>query len=171
MADTEQLINEARQRGREYLPIYRGCAPATFCAIADTLEMPVTAAMFKMMTGLSSVSGGCGGICGAAAAIGLRFGKSRNTFEDTSNLPAEGSLSSQIIQTVKQVRDRFTETYGGFLCSEIQTTLFGRAYDGTIPDELEAFRQEDVYGTCPFVTANAAGWTVKAILDAEASSG
>ncbi|MHA2300758.1 MAG: hypothetical protein ACXACD_07370 [Candidatus Thorarchaeota archaeon] len=50
MADTKQLINEARQRGREYLPIYRGCAPATFCAVADTLQMPVSAAMFKMMS-------------------------------------------------------------------------------------------------------------------------
>lgn len=69
-----------------------------------------------------------------------------------------------------QVRDRFTDTYGGFLCSEIQTTLFGRAYDGTISEALEAFREEDVYGTCPFVTENAAGWTVEAILEAETSS-
>ena len=71
---------------------------------------------------------------------------------------------------MKQVRDRFTETYGGFICSEIQKTLLGRAYDGIIPEELKAFRQEDVYETCPFVTENAAGWTVEAILEAEKTS-
>jgi hypothetical protein len=70
---------------------------------------------------------------------------------------------------MKQVRDRFTETYGGFLCAEIQTALFGQAFDPTIPEENEAFGREDVYGTCPYVTENAAGWTVEAILEAEAS--
>jgi hypothetical protein len=58
MTGNKQLIEEARQRGREYLPIYRGCAPATFCAVADTLQMPVSPEMFKIMSGLSSVSGG-----------------------------------------------------------------------------------------------------------------
>jgi hypothetical protein len=132
--------------------------------------MPVSLEMFKMLSGLSSVSGGCGGICGAAAAIGLRFGQSRTTFEDPSNSPTEGSLSSQIIQTMKRVRDQFTETYGGFLCAEIQIALFGQAFDPTISEEYEAFGREDVYGTCPNVTENAAGWTVEAILEAEATS-
>jgi hypothetical protein len=170
LSNKEEIIEEARQRGREYLPIYRGCAPATFCAVVDTLQMPVSPEMFKMMSGLSSVSGGCGGICGAAASIGLRFGQSRNIFEDPSNRPAEGSLSSQIIQTMKRVRDRFTETYGGFLCAEIQTALFGQAFNPTIPEEYEVFGREDVYGTCPSVTANAAGWVVETILEAEATS-
>ena len=170
MPNNVDLINEARQRGREYLPIYRGCAPATFCAVADTLQMPVSAEMFKMMSGLSSVSGGCGGICGAAAAIGLHFGIDRECFDDRSNPPSHASLSPLIIDTIKHVRNRFIETYGGFLCGDIQTRLFGQAFDPTIPEEYEAFGREDVYGTCPDVTENAAGWTVEAILAAEASS-
>jgi len=71
---------------------------------------------------------------------------------------------------MKQVRDRFVETYGGFLCAEIQTALFGQAFNPTIPEEYEAFGREDVYGTCPYVTENATGWTVEAILEAEATS-
>jgi hypothetical protein len=130
--------------------------------------MPVSKEMSKMMMGLSSVTGGCGGICGAAAAIGLRFGSDREGFQG-SNPSSKASLTPQIIQAVKQVRDHFASTYGGFLCREIQTRLFGRTFDATIPEDMVAFGREDV-SQCSNVTANAAGWAVEAILSVEASS-
>jgi hypothetical protein len=94
----------------------------------------------------------------------------RESFHTASDPSTLTSLSPQIIQIIKRVRDRFAETYGGHLCAQIQTTLFGRAFDATFSEELEARRKEDIEGSCPGVTENAAGWTVEAILEAEAAS-
>ena len=130
--------------------------------------MPVSNEMFRMTAGLSSVTGGCGGICGSAAAVGLRFGSDRESFQG-SNPPTKASLTPQILQAVKQVRDRFAETYGGYLCRDIQARLFGRTFDATNPEDMAAFRRLDGSSVCRHVTANAAGWAVEAILAAEAS--
>jgi C_GCAxxG_C_C family probable redox protein len=163
MPVNKQLIEEARQRGRDYLVMYHGCAQATLLAVTDTLQMPVSDEVFKVMIGLSSPSGGCGGICGAIAAIGLRFGRSRDDYR-------ENPETVLLRQTVKRVRDQFVTKYGGYLCCDIQTHLFGRSYDALDPVEREAFMQRQLYDVCPQVTEDAAGWTVEAILEAEASS-
>ena len=162
-SESNRLIERARQRGREYLSIYHGCAQTTLLAVADTLHMPVSDDVFKVMIGLSSPSGGCGGICGAIAAIGLRFGRSRDDYRKTPE-------TTLLRQTVKCVRDQFVTKYGGYLCCDIQTSLFGRSYDALDPVEREAFMQRKPYDVCPQVTEDAAGWTVEAILKAEASS-
>lgn len=74
---------------------------------------------------------------------------------------------------MKRVRDQFVTEYGGYLCCDIQTKLFGRSYNTLDPVELEAFMQPTLRAReeCPQVTENAAGWTVEAILETEAASG
>ena len=162
MQNTQQLIKEARKRGHEYLGIYHGCAQTTLLAVTDTLQMPVSDEVFKVMIGLSSLSGGCGGICGAIAAIGLRFARSREDYRENPD-------TTLLRQTVKRVRDQFISKYGGYLCCDIQTTLFGRSYNTLDPEEREAFLQRQPYDVCPQVTEDAAGWTVEAIMEAELS--
>ena len=75
-------------------------------------------------------------------------------------------------QAVKRVRDQFVAEYGGSLCCDIQDKLFGRSYDSLDPVQLEAMMQNKLRGleVCRQVTENAAGWTVEAILETEASS-
>lgn len=117
------------------------------------------------MVGLSGRTGGCGGLCGATAAIGLYYGINR---EDFTNDPESRRLvTSKINDTMKVVRDKMTEKYGGYLCHDIQRTLFGSSYDFIIPEEMKAFSEEPVYEECPKVTEDASGWTVEAILNME----
>ena len=164
MSEMSELIEKARRLGSEYLPVYRDCAPTTLLAVADTLNMKVSDDLFKAMVGLSGPSGGCGGICGATAAIGLRYGEGREDFVKDSE--TRGRVHGKILKAVKLVRDRFVEKYGGYLCYDVQKKLFGRPFDFTIPEEREAFRNEQTE-KCRQVTENAAGWTVKAILETE----
>ncbi len=164
MSEKNELIEKARQLGFEYLPIYRECAPTTLIAVADTLNMKVSDNLFKAMVGLSGPSGGCGGICGATAAIGLRYGVDREDFVKDPDM--RGRVSEKILQAVKVVRDRFVETYGGYLCYDVQKKLFGRHFDFTVPEDIEAFI-EGPTEKCRKVTENAAGWTVEAILESE----
>jgi hypothetical protein len=164
MSEKSELIEKARQLGSEYLPVYRDCAPTTLLAVADTLNMMVSDDLFKAMVGLSGPSGGCGGICGATVAIGLRYGVNKEDF--VSDPEMRGRVLKKIRQAVKVVRDRFVVTYGGYLCYDVQKKLFGRPFDVTIPEELEAFI-EGPTEKCRQVTENAAGWTVEAILETE----
>ncbi len=75
----------------------------------------------------------------------------------------------QFRQVVKQVRDQFDKEYGGYLCSDIQTRLFGRSFDTFDPGDMEAFMQANAFEVCPELAENAAGWAVEAILGAEAA--
>ena len=165
MSEKDRLIEKARKLGREYMSVYSGCAQTTLLAVADTLNMEVSEDLFKAMIGLSSLSGGCGGICGATAAISLRYGVPREDFERDSEM--SGLVYTPILNKVKIVRNKMSEKYGGFLCCDIQRKLFGRSYDLTVPEEREAFRKEPVSEKCPQVTEDAAGWTVEVILNME----
>lgn len=164
MSEKGKLVEKARKLGREYLYKYRECGPTTLLAVADTLNMRVCDDLFKAMIGLSGQSGGCGGICGATAAIGLKFGLDRKEY-------LKNPGASKIERIVRKVRDKFVEEYGGYLCHDVHRKLYGRTFDALIPEDLEAYieamRKNPPEKTCLGVTENAAGWTVETILDME----
>ena len=159
--ETGRLIKRARKLGCEYLDTYKGCAQTTLLAVADALGMDVDDELFKAILGFSGETGGCGGICGATAAIGLRYGLKKEDFERNP-----GSRF-KIYDVVKKVKDRFDEAYGSYLCKDIQMKLFGRTFESTNPEDQKAFEELDLFKDCSKVTENAAGWTVEAILEAD----
>lgn len=169
MSEKKELVEKARRLGREYLRKYGGCAPATLMAVADTLDLRVGDELFKAMTGFSSFAAVCGNVCGGIAAMGLRYGVG---LEDFVKNPERGSLAFAKLMTVaKALREKFAQEYGGYLCNEVQTKLFGKCVMPTSPEELEAFSQMDpeklhvFYEKCGSVTENTAGWTVATILE------
>jgi len=169
MSEKKELVEKARRLGREYILKYRGCAPGTLMAVADTLNLKVGDELFKAMMGFSSFAGVCGNVCGGIAAMGLRYGVGP---EDFVKNPEIGSLSfAKLMTAAKVLREKFVEEYGGYLCDEVQTKLFGKCVMPTSPEELEAFSKMDpeklkaFYEKCGSVTENAAGWTVATILE------
>lgn len=160
--DRAELIQEARTRGGDYLRKYIGCSQATLLAVSDTLGMEVTDEMFNAVAPLSSFTGGCGGMCGAAVAFGVRFGKGKEKYLKSRGL-------GNLIPLLLGIQDRFEEKYSGYLCRDIQNTLYDRSFDFRVPGDREAFNviEEEVYDKCSGVTADAAGWVVEAILDRE----
>jgi len=171
ISKANRLIARARQLGRESMGKY-ACAEGTLLSVAETLNMPVSDDVFKATTGLSSMSGGCGALCGGIAALGLRFGRTRGEYGN-SGITQIGEWYRILRQAVKRLRDRFVAEYGGYLCCDIQDRLFGRSYDSLDPLAMEAFMKTQLRGleVCRRVTENAAGWTVEAILETEAPSG
>jgi len=164
MSEKGKLLDKARKLGREYLHQYKECGPTTLLAVADTLNLQVGDELFKAMIGQSGQTGGCGGICGATATIGLKFGLDREEY-----LQNPGAI--KIERIVRKVRDKFVEEYGGYLCEDIQRKLFGRTFDIFIPEDveayIEAYEKTPLEKTCFGVTENAAGWTVETILGME----
>ncbi|MGB5925885.1 MAG: C-GCAxxG-C-C family protein [Dehalococcoidia bacterium] len=169
MSEKKELVEKARRLGREYIRKYGGCAPGTLMAVAHTLNLEVGDDLFKAMMGFSSFAGVCGNVCGGIAAMGLRYGVG---LEDFVKNPEIGSLSfAKLMTAAKVLREKFAEEYGGYLCDEVQTKLFGKCVMPTSPEELEAFSKMDpeelkvFYEKCGSVTENAAGWTVTTILE------
>ena len=169
MSEKKELVEKARQLGKEYLLKYGGCAPGTLMAVAHTLNLEVSDEVFKAMMGFSSFAGVCGNVCGGIAAMGLRYGVG---LEDFVKNPEIGSLSfAKLMTAAKVLREKFVEEDGGYLCDEVQTKLFGKCVMPTSPEELEAFSKMDpeelqvFYEKCSSVTENAAGWTVAVILE------
>jgi C_GCAxxG_C_C family probable redox protein len=169
MTEKKELVEKARRLGREYLLKYGGCAPGTLMAVAHTLNLEVSDEVFKVMTGFSRLAGVCGNVCGGIAAMGLMYGVG---LEDFVKNPEIGSLSFTKLMTVTNVlREKFVEEYGGYLCDDVQTKLFGKCVIPTSPEELEVFRKvhpkelEAFREKCGSVTENAAGWTVATILE------
>ncbi len=76
-----------------------------------------------------------------------------------------GPETEKIWGIVKLLREKFVEEYGGFLCSEVQTKLFGKSFDTYNPAEMKVFMETNPMEKCSSVTENAAGWTVEVILD------
>ena len=169
MSEKKELVEKARRLGKGYLRKYGGCAPGTLMAVAHTLNLEVSDEVFKAMMGFSSFAGVCGNVCGGIAAMGLRYGVG---LEDFVKNPEIGFSSfAKLMTAAKVLREKFVEEYGGYLCDEVQTKLFGRCVMPTSPEELEAFSKMDpkelevFREKCGSVTENAAGWTVAAILE------
>ena len=170
MSEKKELIEKARRLGREYLLKYGGCAPGTLMAVAHTLNLEVSDEVFKAMMGFSSFAGACGNVCGGIAAMGLRYGVG---LEDFVKNPEIGFLSfAKLMTAAKVLREKFVEEYGGYLCDDVQTKLFGRCnIFPNSPEELETFMKMDLeelkvfYEKCGSTTENAAGWTVATILE------
>lgn len=148
--------------GREYLGIY-AFAESTLLAVTQTLDMPLNDDVFKAVIGLSSYSGGCGGLCGVIADLGLRFGIDPTAYRENPD-------TTPIRKAVKQFRDKFVSEYGGYLCCDIQTKFFGRCYDSFDPKDMEQFMELNPTETCKKVTKNATEWAVEVIFETEANA-
>lgn len=157
----EELIREAARLGHDYLAKYKGCVQTTLLAVAETLDTEIDDELFKAMIGLSGKTGGCGGLCGATAAIGLRLGLGPSEFEK------EPEIRFKVYHVTKEVREKFVAEHGSYLCSDIQTRLFGRVFDSTIPEDQAAFEKAGGLEKCSKVTEKAAMWAMEAILGAE----
>lgn len=170
MSDKNELVEKARSLGKEYMLKHGGCAPATLMAVADTLKMEVCDELYKSIQGFSGQAEVCGNVAGGIAAIGLRYGISQ---EDMVKKPELSFLSfAKIVDASRVLREKFAEEYGGCLCDEIQTKLYGRCNIFPQTSEgLAAFMQRDpkelqvFFEKCGSVTENAAVWTVSAILE------
>ena len=160
--EKEKLIKKARKLGANRFRKYRGCAQTTLYAVADTLDMNISEDVFKAVAPLSSFTGGCGAMCGAAVAFGLRYGKDLESYLED---PGFGVIRTLIYG----VQNKLEEKYSGFLCREIQTHLFGRSFDGRRPEDSEAMRSryDEIYTKCGEMVEDVSGWVVEAILNEE----
>jgi hypothetical protein len=162
-------LEEAYQRGYEYLTKWRACAPTVFAAVLDTLGYendPGAAEAWKATIGLTGGTGNmaigtCGAMAGAAAAISYSFGYSQ---EDTRDLMRMLAVNG----AVAEAGARMKEKYGHITCQEVQFYHWGKSFRFTNPKAMMEFASlssgKPATPECQQVTGDLTRWAVETIM-------
>lgn len=160
--ERRKLVRKAMKLGYKYPKRYNGCAPATFMAIGDTLNLKGRNGVFKATTGFSGGIadmglGACGAMAGATAAIGLKFGPEHERYDN--------SKKHRVFAIVEKVAGGFINEFGSYTCRGIQMKLSGKSFNLKDPEALQEFKEILWPEKCAKeVIGKVAGWTVEAIL-------
>jgi len=159
----ERIAQVASELAATYERHYHTCGQCTLAAIEDALgvhneEVFRSASCFGAGIGKLG-DGSCGGYIGAAMAIGLLFGRTRDRFDDDPE-----SMETVNRATVALHR-QFLLAYGSITCRAIQEHLLGRSYDLWNQTDRASFEEAGGHrDKCPSVVANAALWGAQLIL-------
>ncbi len=125
----QAIIEKARSLGREYHSQYGGCSQTSLMAIQDSVpfvpkdEMVVMAAAPLSGGATRTRNASCGAFTGCGLAIGSVCGRSRAT------LAAKPQLAGKLML---EINDRFVETWGSVLCSEIRPKVDGKCAEEVV---------------------------------------
>jgi len=98
---------------------------------------------------------------GGVIVLGQLLGRQREHFDD----PEE--IRSRVFDLAQELADRFDEEFGGMICRDVQTRVFGRSFDLRDPEDFERFGAAGAHDDkCPDVVGKAAGMVVDIILRA-----
>lgn len=159
------LLARAYELGHEYESRYRGCSQCVVAAIQDTLDIR-NDGVFRAASGLAgggalTGTGACGGYAGAVMVFGQLWGRERFNFDDPAG------VRFHTFDLAKRLADRFTEEFGGTICRDVQTGVFGRCFNLRDPEDFARFEAAGAHrDKCPDVVGKAARMAVEIILDA-----
>jgi len=159
----QEVIAKAYQLGFEYEKEKHYCSQCVLAALQEVFQIR-NDKVFQAACGLAggagnSTNGSCGALSGAIMAISYLYGRSRKEFK-------ENISNKKAAELAKKVYDRFVEEYGGCLCKEIQTKIFGRSFNFWNEEEVKAFEEAGGHvDKCPSVVAKAAAWTAEILWD------
>lgn len=159
-----ELLARAYELGFDYEQRFRGCSQCVVAAIQDTLGIQDDA-VFRAATGLAGGGaltglGACGGYVGAVMVLGQLRGRERSDFADPAG------VRFQTFDLAKRLADRFVEEFGGTICRDVQTGVFGRCFDLRDPADFARFDAAGAHqDKCPDVVGRAARMAVEIILD------
>ena len=160
-----ERLAQAYELGFDYERRFRGCSQCVIAAVQDTLGIREDH-VFKAATGLAgggalTGTGACGGYVGGVMVLSQLLGRERSRFDDP-----EG-IRFKTFDLAKRLADRFDEEFGGTICRDVQTRVFGRPFDLRDPEDFQRFEEAGGHDDkCPDVVGKAARMTVEIILDA-----
>jgi C_GCAxxG_C_C family probable redox protein len=160
-----ELMTQAYELGFDYERRFRGCSQCVIAAVQDTLGIREDQ-VFKAATGLSgggalTGTGACGGLVGGVMVLSQLLGRERPRFDDPDR------IRFRTFDIAKRLTDRFQEEFGGTICRDVQSGMFGRSFDLRDREDFQRFEEAGGHeDKCPTVVGKAARMTVEIILDA-----
>lgn len=157
----EKLYRSAYDLGFEFEKTYYGCVQAVLFPFRELFG--IHESVIKAATSLSggiarTARGPCATFTGGILVFGYYFGRGVDEFENRERSLKTGQLTLQL-------RERFIQEYGGYLCNEVQEKKFGRSYNLLDPEDYQAFQDDGAYTEkCPDVVGKAATWILDILL-------
>lgn len=160
----KKILKSAYEKGFISEQTYRGCAQCLLYALFD-LTGKRYMGLFRAASGFSGGMGICGdGVCGGYSG-GILF---MGTFAGRRLSQVSGDKDEQYksYEMAQNLHDRFVDTYGSVICSDIHKKIFGKSYCLRTKDVRDEFEAAGAHiDKCTNVIANAAMWTTQILLD------
>ena len=156
----QQLAARAHGEGLEVEAKARHCGQATLSAILQSLDFredAVVRAATPLAGGVALCGDGpCCSYLGATLALGVFAGRRR------SRLDGDREAKQRCLSMCAELRRRYTDTYGGPTCQQVQLAKFGRCFDVWDEREREALEAAGAHMTgCTDVVGLGARWAVE----------
>jgi C_GCAxxG_C_C family probable redox protein len=160
-----ELAARAYELGFDYERRFRGCSQCVIAAVQDTLGIQDDV-VFRAASGLAGGGaltgrGACGAYVGGVMVLSQLWGRERSRFDDPED------IRFRAFELARQLADRFEQEFGGIICRDVQTRVFGRSFDLWDPEDFQRFEEAGAHGDkCPEVVGKAARMVVEVILGA-----
>lgn len=147
----EEIFKELEEKVVRFLPMYRSCAIASFCALNEQFKLNADnntiRALMPFTGGIALKGETCGAVSGSLLAIGFFF-------ESINQKGKEKAGSS--IKYGGMFFDRFKEEFGSTRCKGVLKHQYGRSYDFLNPEEQKLFMEvSEKTGKCMEVVKKA----------------
>ena len=156
---------------------YSGCSQSVLGALQEEFGIGDTDS-FKAATvlsgGIARRGETCGAIIGALMALGLVVGRGRMEDTDQYRAAMEPALElCRAFQAELKLQFGMEDEIGSTLCRDIQERVYGRPFDLTDPEGLQAFLDAGGHSDegCPKVCGVAAQVAARKILELRADLG
>ncbi|BES66568.1 hypothetical protein SANA_30070 [Gottschalkiaceae bacterium SANA] len=163
--DKVGLMRKGYELGYQYEQDYKGCAQCTIAAVLRVLdrEEPV---LFRAANGLAAgmalyCDGACGGYSGGILSLGLFAGRRIESFD------GDRVEKDRCYALTKRLHDRFIQTYGTVICSEIHKEILGRPFCLRVDADKPIFEEAGAHSRdkCPAVVGTAASWVLEILYE------
>jgi C_GCAxxG_C_C family probable redox protein len=157
----QELLDRVQRRAEEYCYLMRNCARGTATALFEEFGLGniETIKALAAFPGIGMTGGTCGAVSGGLLALGLSFSN-----EDLANYldPSPHLAARNFVQ-------RFQETFGSLVCTDIQKLIFGKYHDPLSSlENLRAFNEAHAREKCPLAPGLGARIAAEIILDTTA---
>jgi len=160
-----KLLKYAYKLGFKYEKKYKGCAQCVLLAMYDVIGKN-NSDLFQAASGLSGGmalcgDGSCGGYTGGILIMGSLVGR-RIAYLESGDKKAQ----YRSYEMAQKLRDRFIDTYGSVICSDIHKKIFGKAYCLKTKAVRIQFEEAGAHrDKCNSVVGTACQWITEILLE------
>jgi hypothetical protein len=164
----EQLLEEAYQKGGNYVRNTGGCASCTMAALRDILGFD--AGLVKASTSLSGGTaeqflGTCGVLSAGVLVLGHYIGRPAEKMSDKESIQENREAVKVSHETAQKLADKFVKEYGTVTCSGLHRKLLGRIFCLTDKEELGKFVNLGGMEVAADIVGKGARWVMEVLLD------
>jgi C_GCAxxG_C_C family probable redox protein len=167
----KQLLEKAHELGVAYEKNSGSCSQCTVAALREILGfediiVKVASSSCGGQAGLSV--GACGGVIGGTIVLDYFLGRPAGMVSAVQMNPEGMAELARGIEAAKILGRRFIQEYGSVLCPQIQSRIFGRAFNLQDPADWKAFEEAGGHSDpskCMSIVGNAVQWTLEILME------